>query len=82
MLEGFKKIADGVQEIFEPINPMVTDMDEKNKAIATAMLEEGISVKDIQHFVDVSRAQLDAFLEVEAKVIARVKATEAVKDGK
>ena len=72
MLEGLKKIAEGVKEISEPINPFITDMTDKNKEIATNLLSAGYSVKDVQNFVDVSRTQLDDFLEIEEKVFERM----------
>ncbi len=74
MLDGLKKTIDGLSEMVEPLNPMVTNMTEKNQEIATLLLEHGYTVKEIQDFVDVSRAQLDEFISVEAKVMERMKA--------
>ncbi len=67
MLEGFKKIVDGVQEVFDPINIMTTNLTDKNKEIAKGLIESGFSIKEVQNFVDVSRPQLDPYL-IEAKV--------------
>ncbi len=74
MLDGLKKTIDGLSEMVEPLNPMVTNMTEKNQEIATLLLEHGYTVKEVQDFVDVSRAQLDEFISVEAKVMERMKA--------
>ncbi len=74
MLDGLKKTIDGISEMVEPLNPMVTNMTEKNQEIATLLLEHRYTVKEIQDFVDVSRAQLDEFISVEAKVMERMKA--------
>ena len=72
MLEGFKKIVEGVNDIVEPLNPLVTNMTDINKQIASGLLESGFSVKQIQDFVDVSRNQLDDYIELEAKVLERI----------
>ena len=81
MLEGFKKIVDGVQEVLDPINPMTSGMDKhRNEEIAIGLLGSGFSVEDIQQFVDVSRVQLDSFLEVEAKVMQRMAKAELDKE--
>ena len=72
MFDSFKKIADGVTELIEPLNPMVTDMTQRNKEIATNMIAAGLTTKEIQDFVDVSRSQLDAYLAVEAEVERRI----------
>ena len=73
MLEGFKQIVDGVQQVLDPINPMTSAMDKhRNQEIAIGLLTSGFSVEDIQQFVDVSRAQLDPFLEIEARVMQRM----------
>ncbi len=75
MLDGFKKIVDGVQEVLDPINPMVSSMDKhRNTEIATGLLASGFSKEDIQQFVDVSRAQLDPFLDLEVAVQKRLEA--------
>lgn len=59
-LSGFKKVADGLQEILDPINPLVSSIDaHKNKEIAQGLLASGFTVEDIQQFADVSRVQLD-----------------------
>lgn len=79
MLDGFKKVAEGLTEIIEPLNPMVTNMTEKNKEIATGLLQSGFSVKQIQEFVDVSRTQLDEFIEVEDKVLKRLEESKKTK---
>ena len=72
MFNGLKKIAEGVNDIVEPLNPLVTNMTPKNKEIATSLLDNGFSVKEVQDFVDVSRNQLDDYIELEAKVIERM----------
>lgn len=80
MLDGFRKIVDGVQEVLDPINPMTSNMDKhRNKEIAIGLLQSGFSVEDIQQFVDVSRVQLDDFLEIEAKVMVRMAETKETK---
>ncbi len=73
MFQGIKKIVDGVGDIIEPLNPLVTDMTPKNIEIATMLLEKGYSVSEIQDFVDVSRIQLDDFIKLESQVIERLK---------
>ena len=70
--EGVKKINDGVQAMLDPINPFITDLTETNKQIASHLLETGITVQQIQDFVDISRTQLDPYLELEAKVMQRM----------
>ena len=59
-----KEFNDGVQRTFlDPLNITVTDLDEQNKAMADSLLAGGVTAAQIQHFVDVSRAQLDPYLE-------------------
>jgi len=70
--DGVTKINDGIQSLLDPVNPFITDLDDKNKAIASHLLAEGISKEEIQNFVDVSRPQLDAFLDIEFEVMRRV----------
>ena len=61
---AIKKINDSIQSTFiDPLNITVTNLDDQNKSIAQHLLSEGITVEQIKHFVDVSRAQLDPFLE-------------------
>ena len=73
ILSGFKKVVDGVQEIVDPINPMVSNLDNhKSKEIARGLLLSGFTVEEIQQFVDVSRSQLDPFLELEDEVNKRM----------
>ena len=75
MLEGFKMIVDGLQEVVAPINPMVSDIEKhRSKEIARGLLASGFSIEDIQQFADVSRVQLDQFLEIEVEVQKRLKA--------
>ncbi len=74
MLDGFKKIMDGVQEVIDPLNPMVTNLTTKNKEIASGLLASGFTKEEIIAFVDVSRPQLDPFLAVEEEVQKRLKA--------
>ena len=64
---AIKKINDSIQSTFiDPLNITVTNLDDQNKSIATHLLSEGITVEQIKHFVDCSRAQLDPFLEEQA----------------
>ncbi len=72
MLEGFKKVFDGVQEIFDPINIMTTNLTDKNKEIAKGLIDSGFTTEQVQNFVDVSRPQLDPYL-LECKVRYEVK---------
>ncbi len=73
ILSGFKKIADGVQEVIDPLNPMVSNLDNhRNKEIAAGLLASGFTIEDIQQFVDVSRSQLDPFLKLESEVNKRM----------
>lgn len=71
MLSGFKKVVDGLNEIVEPLNPLVTDMTEKNKEIASGLLSSGFTVEEVENFVDVSRSQLDDFIKIESEVLKR-----------
>ncbi len=73
MLNGLKKIVNGVTEIVEPVNFLVTNLTPKNKEVAICLLEAGFTVKEIQDFVDVSRTQLDEFIELEDAVLKRIK---------
>lgn len=74
MFESIKKVATGLTEITEVVNPLITNMDKKKVDIATTLLDAGFSVKEIQDFIDVSRAQFDEFIEVEVEVRNRVAA--------
>ena len=57
----------GIQStLIDPLNIMVTNLDDQNKAIADSLLAGGVTPEQIQHFVDVSRAQLDPYLESQA----------------
>ena len=72
MLSGIRKVVEGVTDMVEPLNPLVTNMDNKNKEIASHLLEAGYSVREVQDFVDVSRTQLDEYIKIEAEVISRM----------
>ncbi len=72
IIKGLGSIYDGISEVAEGFNPNVTTMDDKNRELASSLLASGITVADIQHFVDVSRVQLDEFLTVEQEVQARM----------
>lgn len=72
MLDGLKKIVEGVSDIVEPLNPLVTNMTDKNKEIANLLLSKGYKAKEIEDFVDVSRNQLDEFIAVEIEVLKRM----------
>jgi len=72
--DGVKKINDGIQSILDPVNPFITDLTDINKEIARHLLEQDITVQQIQDFVDVSRTQLDPYLAIEAEVMKRVAA--------
>ncbi len=64
---AIKKLNDSIQSTFiDPLNITVTNLDDQNKAITLHLLNEGITVEQIKHFVDCSRAQLDPFLEEQA----------------
>ncbi len=78
-LSGFATVANGVMEIVASVSPTVSNLDNhRNKEIAKGLLASGFSVEDIQQFVDVSRVQLDPYLEVEAEVQRRLaEATES-----
>ena len=78
MLNGFKKIVDGIQEVVDPLNPMVSNLDShKNKEIASGLLASGFSIEEITQFVDVSRSQLDPFLKIEFEVNKRMEEAKA-----
>ena len=78
MLEDFKKIADGLQGIVDPINIMVTNLDKgKNKEIADLLIDKGFTVEEVQDFADVSRPQLDPYIlkrRVRFEVMAEIAA--------
>jgi len=72
-LSGFVTVLDGLQEIIAPINPLVSNLENhRSKEIAKGLLASGFSIEDIQQFADVSRTQLDPFLELEAEVQKRL----------
>jgi len=78
--DGFKKIAEGISDIGESLNPLVSDMTADNREIALSLMELGYSNQQIQTFVDVSRNQLDEFLELERAVEKRLSQQEEAKD--
>ena len=71
-LSGFKTIYDGINEIVEPLNPLVTNMNDKNKEIASGLIASGFTIKEIEDFVDVSTKQLSDFIAIEAEVQKRM----------
>ena len=71
-IDGVKQTVTGVSEMINGMNPMVTTMDETNEAIASVLLDKGFTPEQIKHFVDVSTAQLDEWLDVEMKVRQRL----------
>ena len=74
MFDSIKKVTTGLTELTEVINPLITNLTDKNKAIAVTLLDNGFTVKEIQDFVDVSRAQLDEWIQIESEVRARIAA--------
>jgi len=82
-----KSFNDDIQRTFlDPLNPTLTDLDEQNKNITDHLLSEGITPEQIQHYVDVSRAQLDPYLEematkarMRAEIIAELEADKKAK---
>jgi len=72
--DGVTQALNGLQSMTDFVNPMVTDLTPDNKKIAQHLLNQGITVQEIKDFVDVSRAQLDPFLDVEAEVRKRMEA--------
>ena len=72
--DGVKQTINGLQSLTDFANPMVTNLTDDNKKIAQHLLKAGITVQQITDFVDVSRAQLDPYLEMEVEVMKRVKA--------
>ncbi len=74
MLGTLKDINDAAFKGVDILNPFISKMDEVNKEIATALLDAGYDVKQIQNFIDVSRTQFDEWAEVEVEVRKRVAA--------
>lgn len=71
-IDGLSKAATGVTEMVNGLNPFVETMNETNEAIATVLLDKGFTAEQILDFVDVSKAQLDEWLQLEVKVRERV----------
>ena len=78
ILEGLRGIVNGASQVIEGVNPGITTMDEQNRTIASSLLASGLTIEQIQDFVDVSRIQLDKFLEVEVEVQKRMAEAKAV----
>jgi len=82
-----KEFNDSVQRtLIDPLNITTTDLDDQNKAIADSLMAGGVTIEQIQHFVDVSRAQLDPYLEskrlrqeIRAEILAEQKEAASVK---
>ena len=82
-----KEFNDGIQStLIDPLNIMVTNLDKENKAIADSLLAGGVTPEQIKHFVDVSRAQLDPYLDeqalrasIRAEILAEQEPTPTVK---
>ena len=66
-MRQFKSTRDLLFDEMSELNPMVTKCDYQNKEIAMLLLDQGYTIEQIQHFVSVSRTQLDQFLESEVK---------------
>lgn len=79
-IKGFRQVFAGLSTMTEDVNPLITNMTDKNKEIASGLLQVGYTVEQIQDFVDVSRNQLDEFIEVESVVLQRMANKET--DGK
>ena len=60
---GIKTINDGIQGLFDPLNPLVTTINtNKNKEIASFLVKNDFTVQEIKDFVDISRVQLDPYI--------------------
>ena len=70
--DGVTDIINGVQKLGNTVTfgAFATDLDEQNKSIANHLLSEGITAEQIQHFVDVSRVELDPYLEQRTQFLA------------
>ena len=73
IVKGLTAVYNGLSEVVEGVNPLVTTMEDKdNQDIAIGLLAAGYSIEQIQNFVDVSRVQLDEFLAFEVEVQKRL----------
>ncbi len=71
--DALTEFNDGVQRMLDPINPLVTNLTDKNKAIAELLFNAGVTAEEIGDFVDVSKAQLNPYME-ELALKAKIKA--------
>ena len=80
IVKGLTAVYNGLSEVVEGVNPLVSTMeDDGNQEIASALLNAGYTVEQIQNFVDVSRVQLDEFLTFEVEIAKRIKAKSTTK---
>ena len=72
MLDGLRKIADGVAETVNSVNPLVDDITVKHEEMIAVLLDNGFEAKDITSLVDLDRAQYLEFIDLEIKVRERL----------
>jgi len=72
VISGLKQIYNGASEVLEGVNPLITNMTEKNQDIATLLLDSGYTPDDIQGFIDVSSIQFQDWVQLEMQVRDRM----------
>ena len=72
--DGITQIYDGIGEMIGGVNPLISTMDEPmNQHIAVELLQKGYTIEQIMNFVAVSTTQLEEFLDIELKVMVRLR---------
>ena len=72
MLEGLRKIADGVGETLNSVNPLVDDFKEVHEQMIGKLLDEGFNKEQITSLVDLDRGQFIDWIDLEIKVRERI----------
>lgn len=69
VLEGFKGITAGLDQMVSGLNPLITTMDAENIDLVNKLLASGVTPAQIKHLVDVSVVELDKHLAVRIEAI-------------
>ena len=69
VLDGFKGITAGLDQMVSGFNPLITTMDAENIDLVNKLLASGVTSAQIKHLVDVSVVELDKHLAIRVEAI-------------
>ena len=72
MFQGLQKVANGIAETMNSVNPLVDDFGKKHQEMMECLLDNGFKPEEVTSFVDVDRAQFIDELKIELKARERM----------